>query len=239
MSLNQKNRTDKIRQVGFQETDVVSLVKSITKFSYQLKKDNLIKILDKAYLNAFTNRQGPVLIDIPIDLQNYKTFYKNKSNIKFKKFNKRKKIKLNSVIKFISTSKKPLLLVGGGVKYGDRALLNKILKKLNIPVVNTWNGFDLVSYKNPNFFGTVGIYGNRASNYALQNCDLLIVLGSRLETRVIGRDKKNFAKNAKIIHVDIDKYELQRKRDKKTDIKIYSSTKEFLIGVNLQLQKSF
>ena len=77
--------------------------------------------------------------------------------------------------------------------------------------MNTWNGFDLVSYKNPNFFGTVGIYGNRASNYALQNCDLLIVLGSRLETRVIGRDKK-FCKNAKIIHVDIDKYELQRKR---------------------------
>ncbi|MDC3037761.1 thiamine pyrophosphate-binding protein [Candidatus Pelagibacter sp.] len=236
---SKKNRTDKIRQVGFQETDVVSLVKSITKFSYQLKKkDNLIKILDKAYLNAFTNRQGPVLIDIPIDLQNYKTFYKNKSNINFKKFNKRKKIKLNSIIKLISTSKKPLLLVGGGVKYGDRELLNKILKKLNIPVVNTWNGFDLVSYKNPNFFGTVGIYGNRASNYALQNCDLLIVLGSRLETRVIGRDKKNFAKNAKIIHVDIDKYELQRKRDKKTDIKIYSSTKDFLIGLNLQLQNN-
>ena len=227
---SKKNKTENIRQVGFQETDVISLTKSLTKFSYQLKKnDNIIKILDKAFYLATSGRKGPVLIDIPIDVQNLK---KNKIKIiiskKKKSLKQIKKNKLSLIKEIFLEAKRPLILVGGGLQENDKKLFTKILKKIDVPVVNTWNGFDVLDFDNKNLIGQVGIYGNRAPNFALQNCDLLIVLGSRLESRVIGRDKKNFAKKAKIIHVDIDNYELVRKREKKNFINVNCSIETFL-----------
>ena len=226
------------RQVGFQETDAISIVKSITKFSHQLKKDNLIKILDRLYHAAYSDRQGPVLLDVPIDLQNIKIIKKKFSKSFSKKSKKQKIIKnFNKFEKLLSKSNKPLFLIGGGFKNIDKKVLSKLSKKISIPFVNTWNGFDVLDYQNKNFIGTVGIYGNRASNYAIQNCDLLIVLGSRLETRVIGRDKKNFAKNAKIVQIDIDNFELKRKRDRKIELKINSTTTDFITYLNYRIKR--
>jgi len=236
---SKSNKTDKIRQVGFQETDIVSMAKPITKFSYQLKKkDNLKKVLDEIYYTAYNFRQGPVLLDVPIDLQNFKI----KKNDKLKKSNKILKKKnliknAEKLINLLSKSKKPLFLIGGGFQNKDKKNFNKILSKIKIPAVNTWNGFDILDYKCKNLIGTVGIYGNRASNFALQNCDLLIVLGSRLETRVIGRDKKNFAKKAKIVQIDIDNFELNRKRERKIDLKINITTSEFINQLSFILKK--
>lgn len=236
---SKKNNTNKIRQVGFQETDIISMVKSITKFSYQLKKkDNLKNILDKFFYNAYDNRQGPVLLDVPIDLQN-SNISKNVLSKKSIKFSKKKLLieNFDKFQKLLSKSKRPLFLIGGGFQNKDKKKFTDILYKIKIPVVNTWNGFDILDYKSKNLIGTVGIYGNRASNIALQECDLLIVLGSRLETRVIGRDKKNFAKKAKIIQVDVDKNELNRKRDRKIDLKINCSTDKFINKLNFMLNK--
>ena len=224
------NKTDKIRQVGFQETDVISIVKSITKFSHQLKKkDNLMKVLDQLYLSAYNLRQGPVLLDVPIDLQNIKVVNKKKKFLSKKLVDKKKiNVNFNKLRKLFLKSKKPLFLIGGGYPNKDKEILKKFLKKNNIPAVTTWNGFDILDFNNKNLIGTVGIYGNRASNFAIQNCDLLVVLGSRLETRVIGRKKKIFAKSAKIIQVDIDKFELNRKREKKINLKVNTSSSEFI-----------
>lgn len=229
-SSNKKNIN--LRQVGFQETDIVSMTKSITKFSYQIKKkDNIYKILEKALRLSKEGRPGPVLIDIPIDIQqNY-----NKNSFKYKKINFKDKYtlpqknKIFQIYKKIKNAKNPTFLIGGGLRLsgGNKIFLN-CLNILNFPVLATWNGFDILPSTNKNYIGQVGIYGNRYANSILQETDLLIVLGSRLDTRVIGRDKSNFAKNAEIIQVDIDKNELFRKRERKINYKLCCCTNLFL-----------
>ena len=236
-----KNKTNKIRQVGFQETDVVSMVKSITKFSYQLKKgDDIEKILNNSFNLALEGRPGPILLDVPIDLQLTKIKKKKFNLVQDKKINK-KKLKKKELVKtksYILNSKKPLILVGGGLRSSkEEKVFDRITKSINIPIVNTWNGFDSVEYKHKNFIGTVGIYGNRAANLAIQNADLVLVLGSRLESRVIGRDKKNFAKKAKIIQVDIDSFELERIRERKINLKINCPINFFLFHLNKEISK--
>ena len=93
-------------------------------------------------------------------------------------------------------------------------MLDKILKELSIPIVTTWSGVDGVDHYNKNFIGTAGVYGTRPANFTIQNSDLLICLGTRLETRLTGGKPNTFAKNSKIIVVDIDKNELSKKRVK-------------------------
>ena len=125
---SKKNKTNKIRQVGFQETDIVSMVKPITKFSYQLKKkDNLKIVLDKIYYNAYNYRQGPVLLDVPIDLQTLKFKNQNKFKKNYKITKQKESIKYSVKFKkLLSKSKKPLILIGGGFQNKDRKNFRKI-----------------------------------------------------------------------------------------------------------------
>ncbi len=224
-----------VRQVGFQETDIVSISKPITKFSYKLKKANEIKyILEKCYHLATTGRPGPVLLDIPMDLQRKKINIKNLSSFK-PKLEKIKisKIKLNFLVKKIINSKKPVIILGGGIKYAKAEKnLNKFLRRLSIPIVTTWSGVDLIDHSNKNYIGNIGVYGSRAANFTIQNSDLILSLGSRLDTRVTGGVPKNFARNAKKIVVDIDKNELKKKRGLHIDYKINLNVKYFLEELN-------
>ena len=133
-----------VRQVGFQETDIVSISKPITKFSYKLRDPKEIRyILEKSHHIATSGRPGPVLIDIPMDLQRCKV---NPTKLKSFKFKKQKKSKINSKINYvinkIKKSKKPVIILGGGVKYaGAENNLNKFLQKLNIPVEHMTNDY--------------------------------------------------------------------------------------------------
>ena len=222
---NAHKSTKKVRQVGFQETDIVSMARPITKFSYQLKNEKDIRFaLEKTYYIAQSGRPGPVLIDIPMGLQRKKI---NPSKLKSFKPNKQvilKKSTINEIQKiknFLTKSKRPSIVVGGGVRYSKttKALL-AFVKNLNIPIVTTWSGVDSIDHDYKNYIGCIGVYGSRAANFVIQNSDFVLCLGSRLDTRVTGGIPKNFARGAFIAAVDIDKNELNKKRGLNIDIKI-------------------
>ena len=223
--------TAKVRQVGFQETDIVNISKPITKFSYKLKDASEIRyILEKAYHLATTGRPGPVLIDIPMDLQRVKIDLKKLKAYKPKIDKKKNNFKniISKIENLLKKSKKPVIILGGGIKYGKAELnLINFLKIIKIPIVTTWSGVDLVDYNNEYYIGNVGVYGSRAANFTVQNSDLILCLGTRLDTRITGGVPKSFARSAKKIVVDIDKFELEKKRGLKIDLKVELDIKIF------------
>ena len=233
--------TKKVRQIGFQETDIVSIVKPITKFAYQLKSPNEIKYaLEKAFFLSNQGRPGPVLIDVPMDFQKVKI---NLKKIKsFRTFKKKHSNKiLNNIYKIkelLEKSKRPILLLGGGIRMSKSMNeLEKFLKRINLPTVTTWSGLDTLDYKNKNYIGCIGVYGSRAANFAIQNSDLVLNFGSRLDTRVTGGKPETFAREAKIVSVDIDTYELNKKRGLNIYLKINEDLNKFLLIFNLKLKK--
>jgi len=225
--------TKKVRQIGFQETDIVSMVKPIIKFAYQLKNSNEIKyILEKAFYIANEGRPGPVLLDIPMNLQ------KEKINLTKLISFRRPEVKNNKIIiqscinrikKLLLKSERPILVIGGGIRMSKAVNeLEKFLKKTNIPIVTTWSGLDVIDFNHRNYIGSIGVYGSRAANFAVQNADLVLNFGSRLDTRVTGGRPETFARLAKIISVDIDKHELNKKRGLNVYMKINQDLKKFL-----------
>ncbi|MDC3382549.1 thiamine pyrophosphate-binding protein [Candidatus Pelagibacter sp.] len=233
--------TKKVRQIGFQETDIVSIVKPITKFAYQVKDPNEIKyVLEKAYFIANEGRPGPVLIDIPMNFQREKINLKKMNTFKPPKIRTNNKIE-NQIFKIkelLNQSNRPVLIIGGGVRMsGAMNELEKFLKKVDIPIVTTWSGLDTIDYQNKSYVGSVGVYGSRAANFAVQNSDLIINLGSRLDTRITGGKPETFARTAKIISIDIDKYELNKKRGLNIFLKINEDLKYFLSIFNFKLKK--
>ena len=236
--------TYKVRQVGFQETDIVSIAKPITKFAYKLKHESEIKyILEKSYYLATTGRPGPVLIDIPMDLQRKKIIKnKLKSFNQNVKFNYKINIDSKKICKEFIKSKKPVIILGGGIKYSKtEKKLNSFLKNFNIPITTTWSGVDLIDHNNKNYIGNIGVYGSRSANFTVQNSDLILALGTRLDTRITGGAPKTFAREAKKIVVDIDKYEINKKRGLNVDIKINTDLnyffQKFKLQKNLKIEK--
>ena len=231
--------TKKTRQIGFQETNIVDIVKPITKFSYQIKNPNEIKyILEKATYIAQSGRPGPVLIDIPmnfqksdLNLKNLKSFHKPKV-----KYSKNLNTKILKTIKLMKDSKRPVILLGGGVKISkSENLVDKLINKTNIPIVTSWSGVDLIDHLNKKYIGNIGVYGSRAANFAVQNSDFILVLGSRLDTRITGGVPKTFARQAKIVSVDIDKYELSKQRGLRIFLKINEDLNIFLRKLNSKI----
>jgi acetolactate synthase-1/2/3 large subunit len=238
--LSSSNKTTKkVRQIGFQETDIVSMAKPITKFAYQLKSSNEIKyILEKSFYIANEGRPGPVLIDIPMNFQKEKIDLTKLTSFKKPKI-KNNNIKIKNdvykTLKLLIKSERPVLILGGGIRI-SRAVneLEKFLKKINIPIVTTWSGLDVIDFNHNNYIGSIGVYGSRAANFAVQNADLVLNFGSRLDTRVTGGKPETFARSAKIISIDIDKHELNKKRGLNVYLKINQDLKNFLSIVNLK-----
>ena len=235
--------TKKVRQIGFQETNIVDIVRPITKFAAKLENASDIKyLLEKAVDIAKSDRQGPVLIDIPINLQyaslkksSLKSYRKNEKNRSGEKALPAKKIK--EVIKLISSAKRPVIVAGFGVRLAkaDKELLS-LVNTLGFPIVTTWSGIDLIAGSHPLLVGQFGIYGARSANFTVQNCDLLISIGARLDTRQTGKPS-SYAKNAKKIIVDIDAAELHKGRGLEPDLEVNSDAKEFLTTLLLLKNK--
>lgn len=225
--------TKKSRQIGFQETDIVSISSPITKKSIMVKTEkNFGKFLEGLYEISQNDRQGPVLLDIPMNLQR---LHVNKFRFKEKKFSpkfKNKKILVSKILKIINLLKKankPVLITGGGVRYSKSIKeLNNLINILKIPVVSTWSGIDTIDYHNPYYIGHIGVYGSRSGNFTIQNSDLVISMGSRLDTRVTSGRPETFARNAKIIMVDIDKGELDKRRGLKPFLEICEDVNLFI-----------
>jgi len=217
-----------LRQLGDQEVDIVSVVKPITKYAITVEEPSEIKYhLDRAIYEATTGRKGPVWINIPIDVQaeiieenNLKEFVPPLKPIY--------DLRINDVLNKISASKRPIIIAGHGIRLsGQIENFNKLINKLKIPIVTTFNGFDIIPSDNPCYIGRIGTIGQRAGNFALQNADLIIFLGTRNNIRQVSYNWENFGKNAFKVVVDIDKAEL----DKPLvipDLKIQADLAEFI-----------
>ena len=200
-----------IRQLGFQETDIVSMAKSITKYCIQISNPNDIPaIFEKAYFIANDGRPGPVLIDIPMDVQ--RANIEPEVLINHNKINSEiNLLEIEGLIKDIKRAKKPLILAGRGIKASNSgALFSDFIRFTKIPVITTLLGLDVIGFDNSQRVGFIGSYGNRWANIAFGECDLLIVLGSRLGIRQTGADT-GFIENRKIYHVDCEIAEINNR----------------------------
>lgn len=218
----------KLRQLGDQEVNIIDLVKSITKYAVMIKDKNSIKYhLQKAIYEAKSGRPGPVWLDIPLDIQG--AYVEEKDLIEFIPLERQKyDLKINKVIECLRNAKRPVIIAGNGIKLANaKEEFLELIEKLKIPVISTFARFDIIDVENPLFYGRYGTIGNRMANFTVQNADLILALGARMNIRAISYNWEYFAREAKIISVDIDKAELCKKTIN-VDIKIHADVKEFI-----------
>jgi acetolactate synthase-1/2/3 large subunit len=236
-----------VRQLGFQETDVVSIFKSVTKFARQVDNaEELPDLLDYAIATACEGRQGPVLIDLPDDVQRQVIATRSrKSQDLISDGVGRTEDELNDAIDTmfdkLNSARRPVLIIGGGVKTPDcRARARTLIEKLQIPVVLTWGAIDLLPTSHPLNQGPFGVYGPRSGNLAVQDCDFMLALGTRLSQNLTGGVLESFARDAFKCVVDVDKAELSKfgTRGLHVDLPIWSSLTNFLEQVESRLNSS-
>ena len=221
------------RQLGFQETPIVESFTPFTKFAAKIiNKKDTETIIKSAIKNCKEGRFGPCLIDFPVDVQTASsTFTMEKiTNDKVVDIDLYKKIPMLEGM--LNKSKRPLILLGHGVRLSnsiDKA--KKLIDRFDIPFVVSWGGFDLIDHSHERFVGDIGVYGKRGANFAVQNCDLLISIGSRLDTRQTGGDLSKFAREAKKVMVDIDFNELHKGRGLNINLPIQSDAGLFIDSV--------
>lgn len=203
-----------IRQQGFQELDIVEVVRSLTKYAARVDRpEDLLPELHRALTASLNGRQGPVLLDIPNDVQRAEipdVLVEKWLNIPLE-ISTGPEIGISDLKKLeglCKNAQRPLICIGGGARWADSMddwLLGE--DALGIPYVSTLMGHERVIARN-NYFNMIGSYGNREANWAVQNCDLLIVVGARLDVRQTGSDVEDFARNAHIVQIDIDPSQL-------------------------------
>lgn len=234
----------KLRQKGFQETDVVSIFKSITKYAVQLRKAENIKYeLEKAVYMARSGRPGPVLIDLPDDLQRVEIEpQKLRKFIPLKKKKSNIKPQIEKVIVLIEKSKRPVLILGAGIRVtGLKDEAKRFVEHFKMPVLLTWGGMDLFPYDHRYNMGGVGVCGPRGGNFAVQNSDLVIALGTRLSQMITGGKQNLFAPMAKKVMVDIDSEEFDKfgPNDFRLDVKILTELSDFFGQIKKYYRSSF
>lgn len=233
-NLSHVTSTNGARQNGFQDVDIVNIVKSITKYSKLINSAHEIQVeLEKAFSIATTGRPGAVLLDIPIDIQ-----FQNIGNLDFNKkyFHPTKNVSEESIVEKVKSlandirkSKRPLVLVGGGVRTSNAVKeFRGFINATNLQVVGTLNGLDVVE----SVIGLGGLNGTTVANLAINNADLLVVFGSKFGLQHVGKNSNQYT-NSKIWHIDIDAMELGRVFKKSDQIK--SDIKSVLI----ELEKDF
>lgn len=228
-----------IRQQGFQELDIVEVAHSLTKYAVRVDKvDDLLPELHKALSLALSGRQGPVLLDIPNDIQ--------RADIPDSVLEQWLNMPLNigqspevsiSDLSQLATlckdSQRPLICIGGGARWADA--MDQWLTAadvLGIPYVSTLMGHERVVARN-GYFNMIGSYGNREANWAVQHCDLLIVVGARLDVRQTGADVDDFARQARVVQIDIDHNQLNNRVQ--ADLSICASAESFFSACSLQV----
>jgi acetolactate synthase-1/2/3 large subunit len=224
----------KLRQLGVQECDIISMVKPITKYAVQVTDPDTLQFhLDTAYTIAMSGRKGPVWLDIPLDIQN--------SKIQIKEINTEVKnntieYNLDEIIDVIFKAKSPVIITGNGIHLSQTEKLFLELKNvLQIPVISTWISKDLMNQQDPLFVGNFGLLGERAANFAVQNADLLLILGSRMSIPNIGYKSELFSPKSIKIMVDIDENEI-KKPTIKIDYPIVDDLNSFFSKMLLQLK---
>lgn len=228
-----------IRQQGFQELDIVEVAQSLTKYAVRINHvDDLLPELHKALSLALSGRQGPVLLDIPNDVQRADIHVGVLQQWLSKPFDTSplSEIRtgdLNQLRFLCSEARRPLICIGGGARWADEmGSWLAVADSLGIPYVSTLMGHERVIARS-SYFNMIGSYGNREANWAVQNCDLLIVVGARLDVRQTGADASDFARQARIVQIDIDENQLNNRVQ--ADLNICAASESFFRSFPLQI----
>jgi acetolactate synthase-1/2/3 large subunit len=221
-----------LRQFGVQEADIISIVKPITKYAVMINEPTSIKKeLDKAVRIAISGRPGPVWIDIPLDVQG--AYIQEKQIKSFNAVYLEPSIKIKNediehLKKLLEKSERPIVIAGNGIRLGNAVEnFKRFTNAFNIPFVTTYLSLDLLPSNHKLYIGRIGIKGDRPGNFSLQNSDLVISIGCRLSVAVTGFEYKFFAREAKVVVVDIDKNEHKKKTVKISKI-IHGDANDFL-----------
>lgn len=199
-----------MRMYGIQGYDSVDTFSKHTKMSVRITKENVYQVFNDAFQTTQINRPGPVFLEVPFDVQGQMVeeqpiegFEENTYPLLHNE--------IINIIELLNQSKKPVVIGGHGIKLSkSERLFKKFIEQYNLPTILTWSAVDLLEETHPNNYGRSGVQGQRSSNFIVQNCDLLIVMGSRLSLLQTGYSRKDFAPHAKIIHIDIDPTETNK-----------------------------
>jgi len=228
----------KLRHYAGADSDIISMVSPITKFAYEITTIEEVRpILMKAIKEMISGRPGPVWLSIPVDIQGFlmddselpiieKECNESSVNID----------DLNNIHQRLFEAKRPLILAGNGIKLGlcnDK--FKSFLSKYNIPVVVSFHGTDLIETDDKLYIGKVGLLGDRAGNFALQNCDLLISFGCRMSQGIVGYRSDWFVREGKIIYIDNDQNELE-KTNIQYDLKVNMDLNIFFDNFNYDIK---
>lgn len=227
-----------LRAMGDQEYDIVKSVEHMTKYAVMVENPSDIRyILEKAWHLATTGRPGPVWIDIPV---NYQGGYIDTDELRG--YNPVEddallpppidNATIDLIIDKIKSAKRPVLHAGYGIRLsGGYQQFREVINKLNIPIVTYWNAVDLIEDDNPLYCGRAGNMGDRPGNWAIQNADLILAVGTRISIRQVGYNWKTWARGAEVIMVDIDRAEM-KKPTLHVEMPVWADAKDFLTKLN-------
>jgi acetolactate synthase-1/2/3 large subunit len=232
-----------VRQMGFQEIDVVNMVKTITKYAVTVTDPKTIRYhLEKALWLARNGRPGPVWIDIPLDVQAAEITEAELESFDPSTLETPNPAGLTAVaqrvVELLKAAQRPIILAGNGIRL-DHAIesFHALLDGLKIPVLTTWKAIDFIPDNHPLYVGRPGSIGQRGANFSQQNADLLLVIGARLDFGQTGYVHRNFARGAKKVIVDIDPAELG-KLDMAVDLPVASRAGAFLEALRAELSRA-
>jgi acetolactate synthase-1/2/3 large subunit len=232
-----------VRQVGFQEIDIVSLVRPITKYAVTVMEPSSIRYhLAKAVHRAKQGRPGPVWIDIPLDVQAAMIEENDLQGFEASEMLQNTEgealaDKVSRAIELLNKAERPVILAGNGIRLSNALEeFTQLIERFGIPVLTTWKAADFVPDDHPLYAGRPGAVGQRGANFTQQNADWLLILGARLDFGQTAYTHANFARGAAKIMVDIDAAEIQ-KMQMKIDIPVNSDAGDFLREFNRQLPK--
>jgi len=232
-----------LRQIGDQEADIISMVKGVTKYAVLVTEPESIRYhLEKAWHLCKTGRPGPCWLDIPFDVQSatidpaslpgYKSNNDSNGSVSFLKET------CDEILQKINSAERPVILAGKGIRLGNALNeFDEFIRELGIPVIPAWTSIDLLPSDDPLFCGRAGDLATRAGNFAVQNSDLVLILGSHLGLRQTSYNWKSFARFAYKIQVDIDPAEIKRPTVQ-IDMPVTCDVKAFLVEAHNQLQSS-
>jgi acetolactate synthase-1/2/3 large subunit len=227
----------KLRQLGDQEYNIVDAVCPMTKMAKTVMSvEEVPSVLEKAWKLCQSGRPGPVWIDVPLDIQAAEMNYAQSVDVACEEpMPSASSAQVEEVAALLKESKRPTIIVGSGVRNAHAEdLFLKVAEALNVPILTSISGIDLIPSDHPLFFGRPGILGERPANFIMQNSDLFIVLGTRMSIRICGYAYDTVARNATKVMVDVDDAELN-KPTFRPDVKIHSDARRFLEKLLLTL----
>ncbi len=230
-----------LRTLGNQEFNIISAIGEMTKYSEMLEEPERIRyVLEKAYFLATSGRPGPCWLDIPLDIQSVWIETDELCGYPVPEENPEKSLTdklLNEILQRIAKAKRPVIYAGNGIRIsGGFKVFRELIASLKVPVVTCWDSIDLIETEHPLYAGRGGTMGNRAGNFAVQNSDLVLAIGSRLNIYQVGYQVETWARKAFIIVNDIDEDEL-KKPTIRVDLPVCADAKRFMEKLLEKVQK--